>query len=125
FAAYGRSPVAYRPISVAGYAPAAGAYYGPAMPATAYYAPVTANYAPSNSYAATPAGLSSGGSEAAAYLGQPTTLNYVPPRVTYRTTYAPVPVYMYRPVTAYQPVGAYQAAIAQPATCLQASTCNM
>jgi hypothetical protein len=73
FAAYGRSPVAYRPVTVAGYAPG--------MPTTAYYAPVTANYAPVNSYAATPAGFSSAGSEAAAYLGQPTTLNYVPPRV--------------------------------------------
>src|SRR5437667_2945166 len=79
FAAYGRSPVAYRPVSVAGYAPAAGGYY--AQPGA--YAPVTANYAPANSYAVTPAGISAG-SEAAAYFGQPTPLNYVPPQVTYR-----------------------------------------
>src|SRR3954452_4429903 len=116
FAAYGRSPVAYRPVMVAGYS--AG------MPVTAGYAPVTANYAPVNSYSATPAGLSSAGSEAAAYLGQPTALNYVPPRVAYRTTYAPVPVYMYRPVTSYQPVMAYQPAVMQPTTCMQASTCT-
>lgn len=126
FAAYGRSPVAYQPVSAAGYppatagyyAPAAGAYYAPAAPTTAYYAPVTANYAPANSYAVSPAGLSSAGSEAAAYFGQPTPLNYVPPRVAYRTTYAPVPVYMYRPVTAYDPI------VGQPVTCMQASTCN-
>src|SRR5438876_7610973 len=132
FAAYGRSPAVYRPVSTVGYppaapgyyAPATGAYYPPAAPTTAYYAPVTANYAPANSYAVSPAGLSSAGSEAAAYYGQPTPLNYVPPRVAYRTTYAPVPVYMYRPVTSYQPVTAYQPAIGQPTTCLQASTCN-
>lgn len=123
FAAYGRSPVAYRPVSTAGYAPA-GAYYAPAAgvydaraaQAPAYYAPVTANYAPANSYAATPAGFGSAGSEAAAYYGQPTALNYVPPRFAYRTNYAPTPVYMYRPVTAYDPI------TAQPVTCLQAST---
>lgn len=115
FAAYGRSPVAYRPVSAAGYAPAAGGYYAPT---TAYYAPVTANYAPSNSYAVSPAGLGSAGSEAAAYFGQPTPLNYVPPQFSYRPTYAAVPVYMYRPVTTYNPV------TAQPQTCLQASTSN-
>jgi hypothetical protein len=112
FAAYGRSPVAYQPVTTAGYAPAAGYY----TPARAYYAPVTANYAPANSYAVTPAGMSSAGSEAAAYLGQPTQLNYVPPRFAYRTTYSAVPVYAYRPVTTYQPI------TAQPVTCLQAST---
>jgi hypothetical protein len=127
FAAYGRSPVAYRPVSTMGYPTVAG--YGPTTagyasaagyaPTTAYYAPVTANYAPANSYAVTPAGMSSAGSEAAAYFGQPTPPNYVPPRVAYRTTYAAVPVYMYRPVTTYQPV------MGQPVTCLQASTATM
>jgi hypothetical protein len=105
FAAYGRSPTAYQPVTTAGYAPAAG-----------YYAPVTANYAPVNSYAVTPAGMSSAGSEAAAYYGQPAPVNYVPPRFAYRTTYAATPVYMYRPVTTYDPI------TAQPVTCLQAST---
>ncbi len=117
FAAYGRSPALYRPVSV-GYAPTAGGYYAQ----TAAYAPVTANYAPANSYAVTPAGVMAG-SEAAAYLGQPYPLNYVPPRVTYRPAYASVPVYMYRPVTAYQPVP-YQPGAVQPVTCMQASTCN-
>src|SRR5262245_37113016 len=112
FAAYGRSAAAYQPVSV-GYAPTDGGYYAQA----ANYAPVTANYAPANSYAVTPAGINSG-AEAAAYFGQPTPLNYVPPRVTYRPTYAAVPVYMYRPVTAYQPIAG------QPVTCMQASTCN-
>ena len=79
FAAYGRSPVMYRPVSTAGYAPAAGGYYAPCCTAKAN-APTTVNYAPANSYAVTPAGMSSAGSEAAAYYGQPTTLNYVPPR---------------------------------------------
>ena len=54
--------------------------------------PYAANYAPANSYAVTPAGLGSAGSEAAAYYGQPAPVNYVPPRYTYRTTYAAVPV---------------------------------
>lgn len=112
FAAYGRSPVAYQQVS-AGYAPAAG-YYAPA--AQSYYAPVTANYAPANSYAVAPAGLSSAGSEAAAYYGQPTAVNYATPRYAYRTTYAQVPVYMYRPVTTYDPI------TAQPVTCLQPTT---
>ena len=114
FAAYGRTPVAYQPVTTAGYAPTAAGHYAPA--ATTYYAPVTANYAPANSYAVTPAGLGSAGSEAAAYLGQPTPLNYVPPRFAYRPAYASVPVYMYRPVTTYNPI------TAQPVTCLQAST---
>jgi hypothetical protein len=114
YAAYGRTPAVYRPVTAVGYAPAAGGYY---PPTAAYYAPVTANYAPANSYAVSPAGIGSG-SEAAAYYGQPTSLNYVPPQYAYRTNYAPVPVYMYRPVTAYQPV------TGQPVTCLQASTCN-
>ena len=107
YAAYGRSPVMYRPVSAAGYAPTA-----------AYYAPTTANYAPGNAYAVQPAGMGSAGSEAAAYYGQPTAVNYVAPQYNYRTNYAPVPVYMYRPVTAYDPI------TAQPQTCMQASTCN-
>src|SRR5262245_20435028 len=133
YAAYGGgAATAYRPtVAAAGYyqQPAA-AYYAPTYaarpvayypPQTAYYAPTTVQYAPSQSYAISPAGGSSAGSEAAAYYGQPTTLNYVPPQFTYRTTYAQVPVYMYRPVTAYDPV------LAQPTTCMQpqvTSTCQ-
>lgn len=120
YAAYGRSPVGYQPVQTAGYASAGGAYYAPAATNT-YYAPVTANYAPANSYAVTPAGMSSAGSEAATYYAQPTTVNYVPPRYSYRPAYAAVPVYMYRPVTTYDPI------TAQPVTCLQpttASTCQ-
>jgi hypothetical protein len=98
-------------MTSAGYASAAG--YAPAV---AYAVPTTVNYAPPNSYAVTPAGSISAGSEAAAYLGQSTPLNYVPPQFTYRTTYAAVPVYMYRPVTAYNPV------TGQPTTCLQPVT---
>src|SRR5262245_1913997 len=122
----GNAATAYRPtVAAAGYyqQPAA-AYYAPAYgaaPAAAYYPPQTAYYAPSQSYAISPAGGSSAGSEAAAYYGQPMTLNYVPPRYAYRTMYAPVPVYMYRPVTVYDPV------VAQPTTCLQPqvpSTCQ-
>src|SRR4029453_1578198 len=52
FAAYGKSPVKYQPVS-AGYAPTGAGYYAPT---TAYYSPGTANYSPANSYAATPAG---------------------------------------------------------------------
>ncbi len=130
FAAYGRSPTMYRPVSNGGYAPAGGGYYAPttanyapaqyapAQYAPANYVPTTANYAPANSYAVSPAGISSAGSEATAYFGQPTALNYVPPRYAYRPAYAQVPVYMYRPVTAYQP------GTGQPVTCMQASTCN-
>lgn len=106
FAAYGTSTVAYRPVSAS----------GAVAPAAAYYAPVTANYAPANAYAVTPAGSASAGSEAAAFYGQPANLNYVPPRFAYRTTYAQVPVYMYRPVTTYNPI------TAQPMTCLQPTT---
>jgi hypothetical protein len=127
YAAYGRSPVVYRPVGyAAGYSPTAG--YAPNAtggvpystgyaPTTAYYAPVTANYAPANSYAVTPAGSMSAGSEAVVrYQAAP--VNYVAPQYTYRTNYAPVPVYMYRPVTAYDPI------VGQPVTCMQASTCN-
>ena len=116
YAAYGRTPVMYRPVSANGYAPT-----------TAYYAPTTANYAPANSYAVQPAGMGSAGSEAAMQYAQPGTVNYVAPQYNYRTNYAQVPVYMYRPVTAYQPINAqpqtcFQAP--QQQTCLQASTCN-
>jgi hypothetical protein len=110
-AGYATGPGYYvaRPVAAPGYA---------ARPAGAMYVPVTAAYAPANSYAVAPAGLGSAGSEAAAYYGQPTNLNYVPPRFAYRTNYAPAPVYMYRPVTVYDPI------TAQPVTCLQASTYN-
>ena len=107
FAAYGTSTVAYRPVAAAN---------GAVAPVSAYYAPVTANYAPANAYAVAPAGNASAGSEAAAFYGQPSNLNYVPPRFDYRTTYAQVPVYMYRPVTTYNPI------TAQPMTCMQPTT---
>jgi len=124
FAAYGGSPAA--PAASAGYGTGApiAAYYAPTTPA--YYAPATtAYYAPSYGssygYAVSPAGLSSAGSEAPTAYGQPYPMNYVPPRFTYRMTYAPVPVYVYRPVTAYDPV------IAQTSTCQKvavATTCQ-
>jgi hypothetical protein len=125
YAAYGRAPVMYRPVSAAGYAPV-DAYTRNATEGVPYR-PVTANYAPANSYAVQPAGMSSAGSEAGVRFAQPTTVNYVAPQYNYRTTYAQVPVYMYRPVTAYQPINAqpqtcYQ--VPQQQTCLQASTCN-
>ena len=94
--------------------PATAAYYSPAT--TAYYAPAPAGYAPLQAYRVTPAGGASAGAEAYAGYGQPTAINYVPPRFAYRTSYAPVPVYMYRPVTVYDPV------TAQPVTCLQPAT---
>lgn len=130
----------------AGYAPAAGyvqavpttaayanpsymAAYGAApmqaqQPRYAYYAaapvgygaPVTAGYAPLQSYRVTPAGGSSAGAEAYANYGQPQAINYVPPRFVYRTTNAQVPVYMWRPVTVLQP------GTGQPVTCLQPTT---
>jgi hypothetical protein len=110
---------AQRPIT-AGYAPAVPAYYAPTTvqyaPTTVQYAPTTVQYAPSNSYTMSPAGNSSAGAEAYYHYGQPTTVNYVPPRFVYRTAYPQVPVYMYRPVTAYQPVSG------QPVTCLQPTT---
>jgi hypothetical protein len=111
---YGYAPpvTAYRPAPVVAYLPVtSGSAPGNAYVASTYG--TTARYA---SYAVTPAGLSSGGSEAAAYYGQPTPVNYVPPQFVYRTTYAAVPVYLYRPVTVYDP------ATGQPTTCLQPST---
>src|SRR5262245_25196110 len=112
-AGYGAAPVtAYRPTV------AAAGYY---QPAVAYYAPATAAYAPSYSYAISPAGGSSAGSEAMASFAQPVNVNYLPPRVAYRTVVAAVPTYTYRPVVAYDPV------VAQPTTCLQpavTSTCQ-
>jgi hypothetical protein len=126
FGAYGAAPAAQRAAIAAYYPSAATAYYGAGgtalyAPTPAYYAPTqygstTAGYAPANSYAVSPAGSSYAGSEAGHYYGQPTQLNYVPPRFDYRTTYAAVPVYMYRPVTVYDPV------TAQPVTCLQPAT---
>jgi hypothetical protein len=112
YAAYNAAPAGYR-AAPASYAPSA-AYYAP-QPAAAYYAPANANYAPAQSYAVTPAGIAAAGSEAATYYGQPNAVNYVPPRFSYRPTYAAVPVYMYRPVTAYNPV------TAQYSTCQQAT----
>jgi hypothetical protein len=111
--AYGYAPpvASYRPSAIVAYMPVASG----SAPGNAYVAGTygtTARYA---SYAVTPAGYSSAGSEAAAYYGQPTPLNYVPPQFVYRTTYAAVPVYLYRPVTVYDP------ATAQPTTCLQPS----
>lgn len=117
-----------RPMTAAYYAPQGYAPAIYAQPTTAYYgaSPAqygsAAQYAPQAQYAATsaysvsPAGGSTAGAEAYPYYGQPTAVNYVPPRFAYRTTYAQVPVYMYRPVTAYQPV------TGQPVTCLQPAT---
>jgi hypothetical protein len=113
FGAYATTRAGYRPQAAAvAYNGQAAAYYPPAT--TAYYpqSPAGANYAPSSGYAISPAGSSYAGAEAAAYLGQPTTVNYMPPRVTYRPAYAATPVYAYQPVVAYQ-VGV------QPTTCGQ------
>ena len=118
---------AQQPMTAAYYAPqgttanygAAPAQYAPAQYAPAQYAP--AQYSATNAYSVSPAGSSTAGAEANSYYGQPTAVNYVPPRFTYRTTMAQVPVYMYRPVTAYQPV-AGQPMIGQPVTCLQPAT---
>lgn len=125
FGGYNVAPVtAQRPVIAAYYAPqyaAPGttAYYAPQYAVagtTAYYGAAPAQYAATNAYSVSPAGSSTAGAEAYSYYGQPTTVNYVPPRFTYRTTYAAVPVYMYRPVTVYQP------ATGQPVTCLQPAT---
>ena len=138
FGAYNVAPVtAQRPVTAAYYAPQysqqyaqqyysqqyAPQYYSQqyapqySQPGTtAYYAPAQAQYGAANSYSVSPAGGSTAGAEAYSHYGQPTTVNYVPPRFTYRTNYAAVPVYMYRPVTAYQP------GTGQPVTCLQPVT---
>ncbi|MDX1948513.1 MAG: hypothetical protein SFU86_24215 [Pirellulaceae bacterium] len=79
----------------------------------AMVAPTTVRFSPTFSYAASPAGNVSSGAEAFAGFGQPQPINYVAPRVVYRTTMMPVTVYAWRPVTTYQPV------TAQPTTCLQ------
>ena len=113
FGAYNGSAGAYPAPVRAYYAPASGQY---ASAGDAYYAPTTANYAPTNSYRVSPAGSTSAGAEAYYNYGQPTAVNYVPPRFTYRPAYASVPVYMYRPVTVYDPI------TAQPVTCLQPTT---
>jgi hypothetical protein len=114
--------VAYMPVTAAYANPNyIGAYattraaYNPA--ATAAYYPQAAaapNYATSSGYAVSPAGASYAGSEAATYFGQPTTVNYVAPRVTYRPAVAATPVYAYQPVVAYQ-VGAAPTTCYQPA----------
>lgn len=131
FGAYATPRAAYRPqVAPTAYgAGQAAAYYPPAT--TAYYpqAAAAANYAPASGYAISPAGSSYAGSEAAAYLGQPTTLNYVPPRVTYRPAYAATPVYAYQPVTAYQvgvqPTTCYQAPVAVPVAAPVATGCGV
>jgi len=120
FGAYNAAPVtAQRPVAAAYYAPQYSQQYAPqySQPGTtAYYAPAPAQYGAANSYSVSPAGGSTAGAEAYSHYGQPTTVNYVPPRFTYRTNYAAVPVYMYRPVVAYQP------GTGQPVTCLQPAT---
>jgi hypothetical protein len=108
---------AQQPPTAAYYAPQATAANYSAAPvqyAPAQYAPT--HYAATNAYSVSPAGSSTAGAEAHSYYGQPTAVNYVPPRFTYRTTMTQVPVYMYRPVTVYQPV------TGQPVTCLQPAT---
>jgi hypothetical protein len=114
---------AQRPMTAAYYAPQGYAPAIYAQPTTAYYAggpaqyaAAPAQYAAHSAYSVSPAGGSTAGAEAHAYYGHPAAVNYVPPRFAYRTTYAQVPVYMYRPVTAYQPV------TGQPVTCLQPAT---
>jgi hypothetical protein len=105
FGAYALAPAQRRQAVAVAYNPAAtGAYYPPA--------PATVNYTPNSGYAVSPAGSSYAGAEAATYYGQPTTVNYVAPRVTYRPAYAATPVYAYQPVVAYQ-------VKAQPTTCYQ------
>lgn len=133
FGTYATARTAYRPpvAGTAYYPQATAAYYAP--PATTAYYPqaapqaaypqATVNYAPGGSYAVSPAGSVHAGSEAATIYGQPTTVNYVPPRVVYRPAYAAAPVYAYQPVTAYQvgaaPVTCHQpvAAVAAVPTC--------
>lgn len=106
FGAYATTRAAYQPqVATTAYSGGAAAAYYP-------QAATGVNYAPSSGYAISPAGSSYAGSEAATYLGQPTAVNYMPPRVTYRPAYAATPVYAYQPVVAYQ-VGA------QPTTCGQ------
>ena len=131
FGAYNAPAARYRTPVAAGYYPAqTTTYYVPrgavgyrAAPVAAYYAPqqvqvapTTVQYAPSNAYTVAPAGSMTSGAEAYYNYGQPGPINYVPPRFTYRTAYAQVPVYMYRPVTVYDPI------TAQAVTCQKAST---
>jgi hypothetical protein len=103
--AYVTARAAYNPAQAATYYPQAAVTYPQAA---------TANYAPSSGYAVSPAGSSYAGSEAATYIGQPTTVNYVAPRVTYRPALVQAPVYAYQPVVAYQ-VGAAPTTCYQPA----------
>jgi hypothetical protein len=115
FGGYNVPAVAQRPVTAAYYAPQ---YYGGqyAQPTIAYYGSAPASHGAAQAYTVSPAGSTTAGAEANPYYGQPTAVNYVPPRFTYRTTMAQVPVYMYRPVTVYQPV------TGQPVTCLQPTT---
>lgn len=81
-------------------------------PQTAYYAPA----GPVANYTLAPAGGASAGSEAFAYYGQSTPLNYVPPTYSgYQARVVQVPVTYYRPYTAYQP------GVAVPTTCQRAT----
>lgn len=81
-------------------------------PQTAYYAPA----APVANYTLAPAGGASAGSEAFAYYGQSTPLNYVAPTYSgYQARVVQVPVTYYRPYTAYQP------GVAVPTTCQRAT----
>jgi hypothetical protein len=108
---------AYYPVQYGyAYPPTAQAY---AQPQTAYYAPAPATAAarPTANYTLSPAGGASAGSEAYAYYGQSTPLNYVPPTYAgYQTRMVQVPVTYYRPYTVYQP------GMAMPMTCQRAVT---
>lgn len=117
FGAYNAPAGRYRAPVVAGYFPAqTTTYYVPRGGAAYQVAPMAVQYAPSNAYTVAPAGSMTSGAEAYYNYGQPTRINYVPPRFTYRTAYAQVPVYMYRPVTVYDPI------TAQAVTCQKACT---
>ena len=86
-------------------------------PQTAYYAPATAAARPAANYTLAPAGGVTAGSEAFAYYGQSTPLNYVAPTYSgYQARMVNVPVTYYRPYTAYQP------GVAAPVTCQRATT---
>ena len=86
-------------------------------PQTAYYAPATAAARPTPNYTLAPSGGMTAGSEAYAYYGQSTPLNYVAPTYSgYQTQVVNVPVTYYRPYTVYQP------GVAAPVTCQRAAT---
>ena len=110
---------AYYPVQY-GYAYPQPAASWSGIPQTAYYAPVPAAQAaarPTASYTLTPSGGVNAGSEAFAYYGQSTPLNYVPPTYAgYQTRMVQVPVTYYRPYTVYQP------GVAVPTTCQRVAT---